>query len=291
MQSIQSTSNPSAGPYDVAEPSAAISTARRTKQAAITRSVRSTVAAAFGLLSLLLLVPETARAATIVWGGPQNITGDNDVSTSGALVGAFNVGTTNVASTTINGVPFQSFAIPTGPGGATVGNFAINSGGTFVSSNTTFGTALAPFNSLSSSYQTLLRAGTFNQQGFALVLSGLAAGAQYQFQWWANFSSAASATLVSTATAGNSVSLFDNVTNTNGGLGQWAIGTFTADSATQVINFGPTGPPEFALLNGFQLRRIEGAAVPDTGSSLALFALAFSGLALGHMKSARLRKG
>ena len=220
-----------------------------------------------------------APAATITWGGPQNITGNTDVSTNGSLVGAFNVGNTGVFPTTVNGVNFQGFAVPSGSTGATVGNFAMFSGGTFESTNTQTGSTNAPFSTLSPEYRTLLAAATINRTPFTLAISGLIAGMQYEFQWWANYSQVNEALVpMHSATAGNTVTLDHNTSNTSGGRGQFAIGTFTADAATQSIIFSG---PSHGLLNGFQLREISAAAaVPETGSTSALFALALGAFAL-----------
>ena len=84
-------------------------------------------------------------------------------------------------------------------------------------------------------------------------MSTLTVGHQYEFQWFASFSGPGS--LLHASTAGSTVTLNDNVTNTEGGLGQYAIGTFTADAASQLITFTSVGVgSQTALVNGFQLR-------------------------------------
>lgn len=210
------------------------------------------------LVSCLLVAACTAgavsraAAAAITWGAPTNIAGDTDVSTAGTLVGAFNVGEVAVPAATVNGVAFQPFAVPSGSSAAAVGNFALATGSTFVSSNNLFGFNGAPFNTLSPAYQALLESGVIvSQNSFTLTMSGLTVGAQYQFQWWANFSTQLPASW--TATAGNTVTLDSNVQNiASGGTGQFAIGQFTADAGSEVITFsGANG----GLLNGFQLRQ------------------------------------
>ena len=86
-----------------------------------------------------------------------------------------------------------------------------------------------------------------------------------------------------TATAGNSVSLSSNVDSANGGLGQWVTGTFTADAASQSINF--IGDGDGGFLNGFQLRLLDGAtSVPETGSTLALLGISLGGLLIAQRK-------
>jgi hypothetical protein len=235
-----------------------------------------------GAILLLLLAPiaPLAQAATITWGAPTNITGNADVSTNGSLVGAFNVGDTGVAATTINGVNFQSFAVPSFSMGATVGNFAISCAGTMFS-QFSFGSGNPPFSALSSEYQTLLAAATSvgSINAFTLTTSGLMVGAQYEFQWWVNDSNGGHAD--HSATAGNTVTLTDNATDLPGGLGQFALGTFTADAATQTILFHDAN--YFGQLNAFQLRQVGAVnGVPETGSTFALLALALGGLVLAR---------
>src|SRR5256885_13505178 len=107
------------------------------------------------VLFIPALFPALTRAANITWGSQQQITGNNDVSMNGALIGAFNVGDTGVPSTTLNGVVFQSFAAPGGTGMS--GNFTMTPGGPGVfNSNTAGGSHMPPFSNLFPEYQTLL---------------------------------------------------------------------------------------------------------------------------------------
>lgn len=223
------------------------------------------------LLAVTLGCP-LAPAANFTWGAPQNITGNSNVSTNGSLIGAFNVGGTGVAPTTINTVNFQSFAVPNGSTGATVGNFALT--GPPLGAGNFFGSPSAPFSTLPSEYRALLGAGIYQGFGFTLTIAGLIVGAQYEFQWWCNYSEF-SQTLHSATAEGSTVSLLNRTPDSNGGLGQYAIGTFTAGAATESIAFtGFNGQTNAlgGLLNGFQLRQT--SAVPESGSSLALLVLA-----------------
>ena len=62
------------------------------------------------------------------------------------------------------------------------------------------------------------------------------------------------------------MTLRGNVESVSGGLGQFAIGTFTADATSEAITFGaPDGSNGYALLNAFQLRQI---TVPEPSSAL-----------------------
>ena len=232
------------------------------------------------LVGALTLFSSVAQSATITWGAAQQISGAGDVSTNGTLVGAYNVGGTGVPSTTVNGVTFQSFSTNNGNGSS--GNFTTVGSGFIGQTNTGHGSANAPFSTLPAAYQTLLQSASVPFGGaITLTISGLIAGMQYQFQWWANDSSTEFGR--TTATAGNSVGLNHN-TGSEGGLGEWVIGSFTADAATQSITF--EGDGDFGSVNAFQLRLIAPptTGVPETGSSIALLGLAMSGMAFARRK-------
>ncbi len=226
-----------------------------------------------------------AHGANITWGTPTQISSVNDVSTTGTLIGAFNVGDQGVPRTVVNGVNFQSFGTTNGNGSS--GNFTSVGSGSISQTNTGHGSASAPFSNLSPEYRALLQSAAIPDNGpMMLAISGLILGMQYQFQWWANDSMNTNGR--TTATAGNSVSLRNNATGPgDGGLGQWVIGTFTADAATQNITF--RGDGDFASVNGFQLRQLAPAApgVPDSGSTLALLGLAVSGIGFARRKLRR----
>jgi len=223
-----------------------------------------------------LLIPARSEAApvtpaSITWGSATNISGDTDVSTLGTRVAAFNLG--NIAGAqpaTVNGVPFDPFVITGNP--TTVGNFTLfESPGSLVGNNN-FGWPTPPYATLSPMYQTLLGSAANGNIPVTLTLtmSALSIGQDYQFEWWTNDSSAPNYT--TTATAGSSVSLSDNTTNVLGGIGQFAIGTFTASATSHSIAFsGITG---FPTINAFELR-----AIPEP-STLVLGLAGLAGLSL-----------
>jgi hypothetical protein len=239
----------------------------------------ATLRSAAGALILptvaLLPLMATSEAALVTWSAPTNISGAADVSTTGTVVGAFNLGDTGVPSATVNGVLFQSFAVPSFSAGATVGNFALTTGTVILSSNSFFGDpGNAPFNTLPPGYQTLLSSGVATIDNMTLTMSGLSIGTQYQFQWWTNASTAVDNVPDTSAVAGNTVTLNSNVTATPGGLGQYALGTFTADATSQAVRFDRLDPGEggIGLVNAFQLRQVP-PAVPEPGTALAGVAL------------------
>ena len=232
------------------------------------------------VLGALTLVASVAQSADITWGSAQQISGIGDVSTNGTLIGAFNVGGTGVPSTVVNGVTFQSFSTAGGNGSS--GNFtAVGSGGVG-ETNTGHGSANPPFSALPAAYQTLLQSASIPFGGsIALTISGLIVGMQYEFQWWANDSSFSSGN--TKAIAGNTVEL-DHNTSSEGGLGEWVIGTFTADAATQTITFAGDG--DFGSFNAFQLRNVTQTptGVPEGGSTLMLLAAALGALGFARHK-------
>ncbi|HEY5036389.1 MAG TPA: VPDSG-CTERM sorting domain-containing protein [Chthoniobacterales bacterium] len=233
--------------------------------------------------AVFLALPYVAFAADIDWGSVQDITGSSDVLTSGNLVGAFNVGDTGVSSTEVNTVNFQGFAVPGGSGMS--GNFSA-SGSFAFPDNTAFGSTNAPFTGLDPAYQTLLMSGVGTIADFTLAISGLTVGAQYQFQFFVNNSSDTN-NFGTSATGGMNTSdrLGDNPSFVDGGLGQYMIGSFTADSSMQTIVFTPD---EVGVLNAFQLR-LSPVGVPDGGQTLSLLALALGSLVLFRRQISRLR--
>lgn len=224
--------------------------------------------------------------AVIDWGsGPQNITGDSDVLTIGDLVTGSNLGPDGtVADVTVNGVTFTAVGFPTSGTGTQIltGNnntlFFEDTG--FLVSYGSLGSGTGAFAGLSSNYQSLL--GTAGGSSLLLTLhitlSGLTVGEQYVFQFFTNNSSLTSSTFSGTrlstnAAAGNPISLVDNVPNTAGGLGQYGVGTFTATSTSQVIDFTGGNGNQVPTINAFQLR-----VVPEP-SSIAMMAMGLGGLA------------
>lgn len=234
------------------------------------------------LIALSLAAAASAHAGLVTWGLPTTIAGGSDVSTSGTLVVAHNLGGAGIPSAAVNGVTFTPF-VTNGPSN-TVGNVTLSSAANILGAST-FGEVVPPFSTLlPATYRTLLESASFTGGSPAptitLALAGLSVGTQYQFQWWANQSSffnfdpnaSAPAFPTTTATAGNSVSLA-RTGAVSGTLGQYAIGVFTADATTQSIAF--TGSNPQTVLNAFQLRALAAPVVPEPGS--CLFGIAVAG--------------
>lgn len=239
---------------------------------ALMRRISSLLLSPFAILSLAISVD----AAAIVWGPATTISADTDVSTLGTLDRAFRVGASGALSVTVNGVTFSPFVI-TGTS-TTVGTTTLASNGGLGANNDLFASSSAPFSSLSASYRELLdsSANGNSSDTLTLTLSGLTIGLVYQFQWWVDDSRAAIPNRQTISTATNSVSLDHNIQDAEGGVGQFAIGTFTADATSQVITFTgtATGGGAAPQINAFQLR-----VIPEP-STIALLLL--GGAAILH---------
>jgi hypothetical protein len=235
--------------------------------------------------------PVQAAPPPIVWGSPQTVSGDSDVSTNGSLVYALTFGGTAApSSATVNGVTFSPFTIPGGfPTTVTVGNVTLSESPGLLFGSNSFGTASTPFSGLSTDYKTILGSGAYadNPVSITVSLNGLTNGQDYEVQWWTNNSANITPQFGggftnTTATAINSVTLDANTTNAVGGLGQYAIGTFTASGTTQAFLLSETSGGFNPLINALQVR-----AVPEPTTSVFVLLGATAGLVAWRRHSAR----
>jgi hypothetical protein len=150
-----------------------------------------------------------------------------------------------------------------------------------------FGTASAPFSGLSTDYKTILGSGAYANlpPSITVSLNGLTNGQDYEVQWWTNNSANITPQFGggftdTTATAFNTVTLDANTTNTVGGLGQYAIGTFTASGTTQAFLLSETSGGFNPLINAMQVR-----AVPEPTLSLLGIAAAVGGSLVWRRRS------
>ena len=252
----------------------------------------------FVLSQSLIALAHAAANPIITWTPGVNIAGDSDVVTTGTLVAAFNLGTTNpsqVSGTTVNGVPFAPFAVPfaaSDPPAAwttTVGAFSVQFSDQRFADNSLLGSAAAPYSTLSPAYKTLLSAGVADTIGggtVTLTMTGLTNGQAYIFEWWSNDADLNSGigSINTIAVAFNAVTLTDNVNNTNGSPGQYAVGNFTGDAlGTATVAFTTFTSESFPVLNAFQLRTI---AAPEP-TSCAMLAIGACGLLSFRGRSTR----
>ncbi len=200
------------------------------------------------LAALALFHASAALAAPIIWGGgPRAILSDADVSTNGVLVRA--MAKAGAAAPVVNGVTFAPFPGPDTLSGQNAVNYAAG--------------ALPTGGGISAAYATLLSqndhrttTGTGAGTTMTLTLNQLVVGQHYEVQLWfhdGNASGLGTLMVKSPASLDPWVLLDANPANVAGGRGQHAIGTFTADATTQVINL--TGNPIVAL-QAYQLRRV-----------------------------------
>jgi hypothetical protein len=187
----------------------------------------------------------SSHAATVVWGAAQNITGDSDVANNGTFNRAYIFGD---IPWTVNGVDFTAFT----------GN-ASGDTMSFPNQDPGFGSDGNPYRALSTAYQNLLYYGAwaYPSDTATITLNNLTIGYTYQVQIFAN-DSRTDGYGRSMALTGSSTVLDYNTAEAVGGVGQFAIGTFTANSTSQVLGF--SSPTETPQLNGLSLRV---TAVPE----------------------------
>lgn len=204
------------------------------------------------VLVAIVLWPERIYAQ-ITWGASTTISADTDVITNGTLLYAYDWGNNAV---TVNGVSFLGTSSTSGA----VPNIglAVSTGG-INNNSTAFGsTAAAPYANLSLSYQGLLKGGDYAGSGNATVtvtLNNLIAGHTYAVQVWVNDDRSGDDTRTEALSGSNSVTLAYNYIQAGGGVGQYAVGVFTAANASQ--SFTMLGAAS-TQLNALQMRDVTG---------------------------------
>ncbi|MEI7534591.1 MAG: glycosyl hydrolase, partial [Verrucomicrobiae bacterium] len=179
-------------------------------------------------------------AASVTWGTPTTISSDTDVITSGSLVYAYTGGTNGA---TVNGVAF------------TVGNSGTAWGGNvslsgFGSPYSAYGGTNAPWTNLSIAYQTVLQGGAYGGATTGTVtLKGLTAEHSYSAQIWVNDARSTGSGRSAVATGANTVTLDYNNLNASGGVGQYVIGSFVANSTNQTFNLTSSSSVQLNAIN------------------------------------------
>ncbi len=190
-----------------------------------------------------------AQAAPIIWRAPTTISADSDIQTVGGLVYAYNASNTNQ---TVNGVTFTGVSSQTAWGTGLSLTLAASPGNNVTAFDDggwgTFGGG--------ASYKAMLAGASYNGGAAAtLTLNTLTSGHRYLSQFWVNDTRATGSGRIETATStgGNTITLDFNDTNAAGGLGQFAIGVFLANSTTQAFTLdGNTS----SQINAIQLRDV-----------------------------------
>ena len=196
--------------------------------------VRST---AIPVLALTLIVTfsGTSRAQIINFGPAQQITSDSNVINENEVYG-YSLTRDQGGTLTVNGATFAQVGNG-GNGNYNTANFSMTttSGVNSSQNSGTFGAAAAPFNTLSTNFQTVLSAGDEGQPGvLSFTLNNLVAGNTYVLEVFSNDSRGFTANrfvTLSDTVGGTGVAL-NNDTTGSGGLGQYTIGNFTATGTT-----------------------------------------------------------
>ena len=174
----------------------------------------------FIFLLILLFIARLVSAASIQWDTPQNISGAVDVITEGDYFGTWSPGNASIPVGTINGVQMRG------------NDLEISTSG-FAASGAAFGT----HTTADATYNRLLEYGAWSNgtsAGFTLNGTGrrpLTPGRQFLVQIWV--SDARAEINGRTATIGSSATLTHKTAT---GMGQYVIGRFTADAASQAIS-------------------------------------------------------
>lgn len=180
----------------------------------------------------------------ITWGTPATISGDTDVSTVGTFKYAYHW---DGGNNTVNGVPFTGTTSMT-TGGSDVRLYGF--GGYY----NAFTSSVAPFVSLSPEYKAML-VGSAYDGNVGVTLNNLTAGKQYAVQVWCQDPrNIGGRSAILSSIAGNSVTLDYNSTDSDGGVGQYSIGTFTALSTVQTFTI--EAPGSSTQLNALQVREL-----------------------------------
>lgn len=192
---------------------------------------------------LVVLSPTVASAAPITWSAPRDIAGDSDVSSNGQLVRA--VCKAGSLYPTVNGVTFTPAYGADTVAGVNAYNYTTG--------------ALPVGGGISAGYAAMLSQndyGNVTGSTLTLTLNGLARGAHYELQVWFHDSNAAGQGTLTVKSSGSTdpwVLLDANTSGVAGGIGQFALGTFTADGTTQAVSLQGSVN---GMIQAYQLRRV-----------------------------------
>ncbi len=205
---------------------------------------RSILTASIAALCVGLTAHRVA-AQTITWGAATTMSADADVITTGAADRAYIFGSAGA----VNGVTFSNFQ--SNGFGDSVGAGMVNYPGAAYAAN---GGAFPNYANLSTAYKDIARFGVYaDGGGGSVTLNALNSGLDYQLQVWVNDSREFGGAPIAarTGSIGGSPTLDYNVQNDTGGVGQFAVGTFTATGASTALNVSANAS---AQINALQLR-------------------------------------
>ena len=182
-----------------------------------------------------------------MWSAATTVSGAADVSTNGTSLYAYN---NSGSSASVKTVTFSGVNSFTAWGtGVTLGAFNTTTTSSYS------GGASVPWNNLPVGYKTILQGGAYNSGANATVtLNNLTIGRQYAVQVWVNDSRAGSTTNRTETlpgAGGSTVTLAYNSTYAAGGVGQFAVGTFTAAATNQSFTMDGNASTQ---LNALQVR-------------------------------------
>ena len=236
----------------------------------------------------ILAVSQVQATAIVTWETPVNIVNDpTQVSTEGTTERAYFFGPG--VDTAINTVVFKPFDVGSHANTSkTVDNTTLSA----ITANTQLNfddrsyVTANPYNSMDANYKKLssymaYAYGDWGSGGtpwsisgaISLTLDNLTSGQQYLFQFWLSDPGSSGTDYrrgESLTNDGVSTSqpLYANSSTAEGGLGQYVIGRFTANSTTETFTFNPQYSIN-ASASGFQLR-----AIPEPGTlNLAVIGL------------------
>lgn len=219
-----------------------------------------------GLIGLLGGL-HVASAAPITWSGQSLIAGDSDVSTQGLLVYAYSLG--NNVTPVVNGVSFTPAVSHDGSP-----DFDYADSNVLLHNYTQYTGFGAPSTvTPGSQYANLLTsAGYAPNAGNDMVFTlNVTPGQSYQLQLWANDARGDHVGSIETlkdSSGGAAGSLTIGEAYPTGFGGTFITGTFTADSATEVITID--GSVDEQQINAFELRNVTATPEPSSGLLLGI---------------------
>lgn len=196
----------------------------------------------------------SAFAADITFSAATTLTGENDVLNAGELAYGYNWSNANV---TANGVTFTGTNVTTGS--PTGGGVSLTSSGPLTFTANSFVTGAAPYAAFSTAYKDLLKGASyrdFTGSTITVQLNNLKTGHLYAVQTWGNDARGAGVGRSATINGGaNTVTLDYNTGDVDGSPGQYTIGRFTADAATDTFTLTSNN----VGIEAVQVRDITGA--------------------------------